>query len=124
VRGRDLGSGLPKTIALSSEELRSACSEPLQAIVETVQSTLEQTPPELAADVAEEGIVLAGGGSLLKGLDVLLADETHLPVRIAESPLTCVARGAGRSLEEFETLDRTGVGRRRSVGRSRASFAR
>jgi rod shape-determining protein MreB and related proteins len=125
VRGRDLSSGLPKTVTLSSAELRAACAEPLQAIVDTVQSTLEQTPPELAADVAEEGIVLAGGGSLLKGLDVLLADETHLPVRLADSPLTCVAIGAGRSLEEFETLDRMGVGRRRrGVGRSRASFAR
>ena len=124
VRGRDLSSGLPKVVTLSSAELRSACSEPLQAIVDTVQSTLEQTPPELASDVAEEGIVLAGGGSLLKGLDVLLADETHLPVRLAESPLTCVAIGAGRSLEEFETLDRMGVGRRRSVRSRRASFAR
>jgi rod shape-determining protein MreB len=125
VRGRDLGSGLPKTVTITSTELRVACAEQLQAIVETVQSTLEQTPPELAADVAEEGIVLAGGGSLLKGLDVLLADETHLPVRIAESPLTCVAIGAGRSLEEFETLDRMGNGRRRHAGRSRrASFAR
>jgi rod shape-determining protein MreB len=125
VRGRDLASGLPKTVELTSEELRAACAEQLQAIVDTVQSTLEQTPPELAADVAEEGIVLAGGGSLLKGLDVLLADETHLPVRIAESPLTCVAIGAGRSLEEFDTLERMGGGRRRQVGRSRkASFAR
>ena len=125
VRGRDLASGLPKTVLLTSEELREACAEPLQAIVDTVQATLEQTPPELAADVAEEGIVLAGGGSLLKGLDVLLSDETHLPVRIAESPLTCVAIGAGRSLEEFDTLDRMGGGRRRHVGRSRkASFAR
>ena len=125
VRGRDLASGLPKTVLISSEELRGACSEQLQAIVDTVQSTLEQTPPELAADVAEEGIVLAGGGSLLKGLDVLLGDETHLPVRIAESPLTCVAIGAGRSLEEFELLERMGGGRRRHVGARRgASFAR
>jgi rod shape-determining protein MreB len=125
VRGRDLVSGLPRTITLASEEVREACSEQLQAIVDTVHATLERTPPELAADVAERGIVLAGGGALLKGFDVLLADETQLPVRLAESPLTCVAVGAGRSLEEFDTLERMGNGRRRTFRRSRgASFAR
>jgi rod shape-determining protein MreB len=125
VRGRDLVSGLPRTVSLSSEEMRDACAEQLQAIVDTVTATLERTPPELAADVAERGIVLAGGGALLKGFDVLLSDETQLPVQLADSPLTCVALGAGRSLEEFDTLDRMGTGRRRSFGRSRGtSFAR
>ena len=88
--------------------------------MDTVQSTLEQTPPELAADVAEEGIVLAGGGSLLKGLDVLLADETHLPVRIAESPLTCVAIGAGRGSATFRTRGLQ-AGRHRVVLRAQDS---
>ena len=125
VRGRDLVSGLPRNVRITSEELRVAYAEPLQAIVDTVHETLERTPPELASDISEVGIVLAGGGSLLKGFDVLLADETQLPVRVADSPLTCVAIGAGRSLEEFDTLERMGNGRRRTFGRQRgASFAR
>jgi rod shape-determining protein MreB len=125
VRGRDLVSGLPRNVVVTGEELREAYAEQLQAIVDTVHATLERTPPELAADVAERGIVLAGGGALLKGMDVLLADETQLPVQLADSPLTCVAIGAGRSLEEYDALERSGLGRRRSFGRSRrASFAR
>ena len=125
VRGRDLVSGLPRTVRISGEELRDAYAEQLQAIVDTVHATLERTPPELASDLADRGIVLAGGGVLLKGFDVLLADETQLPVRLAESPLTCVAVGAGQSLEEFDALERMGNGRRRVFGRSRrASFAR
>jgi rod shape-determining protein MreB and related proteins len=125
VRGRDLVTGLPKTVTLSSAELRAACSEPLGGIVGTVKATLERTPPELAADIAERGIVLAGGGALLKGFDGLLRDETQLPVHLADSPLTCVAVGAGMSLEEFDTLERMSNGKRRRLGRSRrASFAR
>jgi rod shape-determining protein MreB and related proteins len=106
VRSRDLVSGLPKTVRLSSAEVRAACAEPLRAIVETVKATLEQTPPELAADVAKRGIVVAGGGALLRGFDVLLADATQLSVQVTGSPLTCVAIGAGHSLDEFETLER------------------
>jgi rod shape-determining protein MreB len=126
VRGRDLVSGLPKTVMLTSAEVRMACAEALHSIVDTVRSTLERTPPELAADVADRGIVMAGGGALLRGFDALLSDETQLPVHLAESPLTCVAIGAGRSLEEFDTLERIAGGqRRRRFSRSRrTSFAR
>src|SRR5918999_779305 len=119
VRGRDLVSGLPKTVQITSEELRVAYAEQLQAIVDTVHETLERTPPELASDISDAGIVLAGGGALLKGFDVLLADETPLPVRLADSPLTCVAVGAGRSLEEFETLERMGGRKARALSRTR-----
>jgi rod shape-determining protein MreB and related proteins len=126
VRSRDLISGVPKTVRLSSAEVRAACAEPLRAIVETVKTTLEQTPPELAADVAKRGIVVAGGGALLRGFDALLAEETQLSVRVTDSPLTCVAIGAGHSLDEFETLEQVSNGlRRRRLRRSRgASFAR
>jgi rod shape-determining protein MreB len=125
VRGRDLVSGLPRTVKITGDELREAYAEALQGIVDTVHATLERTPPELASDLAERGIVLAGGGVLLKGFDVLLADETQLPVRLAESPLTCVAIGAGQSLEEFDALERMGGRRGRTFGRPRGtSFAR
>jgi rod shape-determining protein MreB len=126
VRGRDLVSGLPKTVRLSSEELRVAYAEPLRAIVEAVKATLERTPPELAADISTRGILLAGGGALLRGFDGLLREETQLPVSLAESPLTCVVLGAGHSLEEFEALEGLdGSPRKRRLGRfRRASFAR
>src|SRR4051794_12293110 len=126
VRGRDLVSGLPKNVNLTSTEVLEACAEPLHAIVETVKSTLERTPPELAADIADRGIVMAGGGVLLRGFDSLISDETSLPVFLADSPLTCVAVGAGRSLEEFDALERMGRGpRRRGRFSSRStSFAR
>jgi rod shape-determining protein MreB len=116
VRGRDLVSGLPKTLRLSSEELRQPLEEPLSHIVIAVKETLEETPPELAADISEQGILLAGGGSLLRGFDARLHEETGMDVYLAESPLTCVAVGAGHALEEFETLRQAGrVGRRRRV---------
>src|SRR5438105_2248985 len=99
--------------------------EPIEAIVETIKATLERTPPELAADIADRGIVLAGGGALLRAFTGLISDETQLPVHLAESPLTCVALGAGRSLEEFDALERMGRGpRRRRFGSRGASFAR
>jgi rod shape-determining protein MreB len=107
VRGRNLVSGLPKTVLLHSEEVREALEEPLAAIVEAVKVTLEQTPPELAADVMDQGIMLAGGGCLLRGFDERLRRETQLPVHLAESPLTCVVVGAGRSLEELSTIARS-----------------
>jgi rod shape-determining protein MreB len=122
VRSRDLVSGLPKTVPLSSGEIRAACAEPLRAIVDTVKATLEKTPPELAADVAKRGIVVAGGGALLRGFDALLADETQLSVHVTDSPLTCVAIGAGHSLDEFETLERASKRLRRRRPR-RESFA-
>ncbi len=100
VRGRDLVSGLPRSCSLTSEEVREAISEPVAAIVDTVKSTLEETPPELAADVMDYGITLAGGGALLRGLDRLLAQETGMPVHIANDPLSCVAMGAGKYLDE------------------------
>jgi rod shape-determining protein MreB len=126
VRGRDVTTGLPKTVRLSSEELRLACAEPLRAIVEAVKATLERTPPELAADISTRGILLAGGGALLREFDVLLADETQLPVRIADSPLTCVVLGAGQALEEYDALEELDgrPTRRRSPRPRRASFAR
>ncbi|MEA2374833.1 MAG: rod shape-determining protein MreB [Thermoleophilaceae bacterium] len=125
VRGRDLVTGLPKQVRLSSSELRQACAEPLRAIVEAVKETLERTPPELAADLSERGIVMAGGGALLRGFDALLRAETQLPVQLAESPLTCVAVGAGHALEEFDALDRVGNGARHlRLRRRRTSFSR
>src|SRR5919107_111581 len=107
IRGRDLVSGLPKTIVLTSEEVRMALEEPLQAIIDAVKETLDRTPPELASDIMDRGIMLAGGGSLLQGLDERLREETQMPAHRAESPLTCVAVGSGRSLEEFEAIHRS-----------------
>ena len=104
VRGRDLMSGLPKTVVLSSEEIRMALDDPVAQIIDAIKSTLDKTPPELAADIMDRGIVLAGGGALLTGLDERLRHETLMPVHLAESPLTCVAVGSGRSLEEFEVI--------------------
>ncbi len=104
VRGRDMISGLPKTVVLSSEQVREAMAETVGQIVEAVKVTLDRTPPELASDIMDRGIVLAGGGSLLNGLDDRLRAETEVPIHIAESPLTCVAVGSGRALEEFEVM--------------------
>src|ERR687897_713243 len=113
VRGRDMLTGLPKTIVLSSEEVRRALEEPVAQIVDAIRSTLDKTPPELAADIMDRGIVLAGGGALLHGLDERLRHETQMPVHLAESPLTCVAVGSGRSLEEFEAIHRSARARNR-----------
>ncbi len=104
VRGRDMISGMPKTVVLSSEQVREAMAETVGQIVEAVKVTLDRTPPELASDIMDRGIVLAGGGSLLNGLDDRLRAETEVPIHIAESPLTCVAVGSGRALEEFEVM--------------------
>src|SRR6185437_12523712 len=97
-------TGLPKTVILSSEEVRHALEDPVNQIIDAIKSTLDKTPPELAADIMDRGIVLAGGGALLQGLDQRLRQETHMPTHLAESPLTCVAVGSGRSLEEFEAM--------------------
>lgn len=99
VRGRDLVTGLPKTLEITSTEVREALAEPVRAIIDAVKSTLERTPPELAADVMDRGIMMTGGGSLLKGLDKLISEETGMPVHIAEEPLACVAIGTGKILE-------------------------
>ncbi len=104
VRGRDLVAGLPKTVEVTSIEIREALSEPVFAIVEKVKRVLEQTPPELASDVIERGIVLTGGGALLRGLDRLLAASTNISVHVAEDPLSCVAIGTGRALEEWRAI--------------------
>jgi rod shape-determining protein MreB and related proteins len=106
-------SGLPKTVVLSSEEVRSALEEPLLQIIDAVKTTLDRTPPELASDIMDRGIMLAGGGSLLQGLDERLRRETEIPIHVAESPLTCVAVGSGRSLEEFEVMRKTSKARTR-----------
>jgi rod shape-determining protein MreB len=106
IRGRDLVTGLPKTIVVSAEEIRRAIEEPVNAIVDAVKNTLDKTPPELAADIMDKGIVLAGGGSLLKGLDERLKHETGMPILIADDPLLAVCIGSGKCLEEFEALKR------------------
>jgi rod shape-determining protein MreB len=113
IRGRDMITGLPKTVVLSSEEVREALEEPVSQIVDAVKSTLDKTPPELASDIMDRGIMLAGGGALLQGLDERLRQETEMPIHVAESPLTCVAVGSGRSLEEFEVMRRSSKGRSR-----------
>jgi rod shape-determining protein MreB len=102
VKGRDLVAGLPKVIGIGSEEIRMAIAEPLNTIVETVKVALEQTPPELAADIVDRGIVLTGGGALLKNLDVLIREETQLPVTIADNPLTTVVLGSGKALDDLD----------------------
>lgn len=102
VKGRDLVAGIPKTVEITSEEVQEALSEPLAAIVEAVKLCLEQTPPELSADILDRGIILTGGGSLLKGLDERLREETNLPIIVAEDPLTCVVRGTGKILDDLE----------------------
>jgi rod shape-determining protein MreB and related proteins len=109
VKGRDLVSGIPKTMDIDSNEVREALSETVNAIVEAVRIALERTPPELAADIVDKGIVLAGGGALLRNLDVLLREETGLPVVIAEDPLSCVVLGSGKVLDEIDLLRRVTI---------------
>jgi rod shape-determining protein MreB len=104
VKGRDLVAGLPKTLTITSQEVREALLEPISTIVESVRVTLERCPPELSADLVDRGLVLAGGGALLRGLDKLLQEETGLPVHIAEDPLSAVAEGTGRALSEIKFL--------------------
>ena len=106
IRGRDLVSGLPKTLTIKSSEIKEALSEPIQKIIEAVKGTLEKTPPELAADVMDHGIMMTGGGALLQNLDKLLSHETGMPVLVAENALSCVGEGTGKSLESIELLKR------------------
>jgi rod shape-determining protein MreB len=109
IRGRDLLSGLPRELELGSAEVRRAIEAPLTDILAAVHATLEETPPELAADIARHGIMLAGGGALLRGFSDRVHRDTGMPVHIADAPLTCVASGAGQSLEELDRLGRRGV---------------
>jgi rod shape-determining protein MreB and related proteins len=104
VKGRDLVAGLPKTLEVNSDEIRDALQEPINAIVEAVRIALERTPPELSADIVDKGIVLSGGGALLKNLDILLREETGLPVIIADDPMSAVVLGCGRVLDEIDLL--------------------
>ena len=106
IRGRELISGLPKTMQISSSEVRDALRDPVNSIVDGIKSTLEKTPPELASDIMENGIMLTGGGALLKGLDKLVKEETGMPVKIAENPLDCVAIGTGKSVEDQEIFEK------------------
>ncbi len=109
VKGRDLKAGVPKTIEISSEEVREALTEPIISIIEAIKQTLERTPPELAADIVDNGIMLTGGGALLGGLDMLAKEETGLPIRVADDPLTCVVLGSGKALDELDLLKEISV---------------
>ena len=106
VRGRDLAGGLPRELTLTSDEVREAIEAPVSEILQAIHDTLEETPPELASDIVHEGIMLAGGGALLRGLAERIQHETGMPVRLADEPLTCVAMGAGMSLEELDAIAR------------------
>ncbi|WP_055668340.1 rod shape-determining protein [Desnuesiella massiliensis] len=107
IKGRDLISGLPKIIVVSEVQIREALKDPVASIIDSIKTTLEKTPPELAADIMDKGIMLAGGGALLRGLDALINNETHMPVHIAESPLDCVALGTGKALDNFDSIARS-----------------
>ena len=104
IKGRDLMNGVPKELVIGQRQIAESLAEPVGAIIEAVKVALEQTPPELAADIVDKGIVLTGGGALLRDIDRLLMEETGLPVIIAEDPLTCVVRGSGKALEKLEHL--------------------
>ena len=107
IKGRDTITGLPKVIKITSDEIRGALGETVSSIIEVVKLTLEQTPPELSSDIVDRGIILAGGGALLKGIDKLISNETELPVTIADDPLTCVVLGAGKYLDELKFMGRS-----------------
>ena len=109
IKGRDLVAAIPKTIVVTDEEIRESLSEPINAILEAVRSALENTPPELSADIVDRGIVLAGGGALLRGIDILLREETGLPVTVAEDPLSAVVMGTGKVLDELDLLGKLAV---------------
>ena len=104
IRGRDLGNGLPRNVIVKSSQIMEALSESISKIVDTVKQTLEKTPPELASDLVEKGIYLAGGGALIQNIDKLLSQETNMPVYIANNPLECVVNGTGKTLEDLEKL--------------------
>jgi rod shape-determining protein MreB len=107
LRGRDLLTGLPRTVDITAEQVRDAIEPVVQQIVDTIKDTIEETPPELVADIMDQGIVLAGGGALLNGLDRRVSEATQMPVHVADDPLTCVCRGTGKALEELDSMERT-----------------
>jgi len=113
IKGRDLVTGLPKTIKVTSEEILEALREPIAIILEGIKGTLEKTPPELAADIMDRGIMLSGGGALLRGLDILVKHETGMPVQVAENPLDCVAIGTGKALEQYDEISKSYSGKHR-----------
>jgi rod shape-determining protein MreB len=115
VRGRHLITGLPTAVQLTSEEVREAIAAPVREIMRAIRDTLEETPPELASDIARDGILLAGGGTLIRGFDELVANETGMPVFSADSPLTCVATGSGQALAHFDALSLSGRHRRPAI---------
>jgi rod shape-determining protein MreB len=107
MRGRDLLTGLPRTVEITAEQVREAVEASVQQIVDTIKDTIEETPPELVADIMDQGLVLAGGGALLQGLDRRVSEATQMPVHVADDPLTCVARGTGKVLEQLDSMART-----------------
>jgi len=113
IRGRDLVSGLPKTVVICAEEVRRAIAGPVSAVVEIVKTTLDKCPPELAGDVMDRGIALTGGGALLRGLDERLREETGMPIQLADNPLESVVLGAGKCVEDFDALQQVLVPHRR-----------
>ena len=115
VKGRDLVDGIPKTVVVNSKDIRKALDDPIMMIVDAIRLSLERTPPELAADILERGIILTGGGALLKNLDVRLREETQMAILIAEDPLSCVARGCGKVLDEPEKYQKVLVKNRRPI---------
>jgi len=110
VKGRDMVAGVPKTVIVNSDEIRDALAEPINAIVEAVLLALERTPPELAADIVDKGVVLTGGGALLKNMDVLLREETGLPVMVSDDPISAVVLGSGKALDHLELLKEVTIG--------------
>ena len=113
ISGRNLVSGLPKTIEISSTEIYEALKESVGKIIEAIKTALEETPPELASDIIEQSIVLTGGGALLDGIDKAITEETGMPVRLADNPLDCVAIGTGLALENIDKLKKSSYGRRK-----------
>jgi rod shape-determining protein MreB len=106
LRGRDLLTGLPRSVEVGADQIREAIEPSVQQIVDTIRDTIEETPPELVADIMDQGIVLAGGGALLAGLDRRVAEATQMPVHVADDPLTCVVRGTGEVLQDMDRLNR------------------
>ncbi|PJA37327.1 rod shape-determining protein, partial [candidate division WWE3 bacterium CG_4_9_14_3_um_filter_43_9] len=115
MRGRDLVSGLPKAVEVATAEIREAISGTISQIVESIKDTIEETPPELLADIMKNGIIFAGGGSLIRGINILVSEKTGMPVKISDDPLTCVVRGTGKVLEEIELLQKVKLAGRKET---------
>ncbi|MCD4693180.1 MAG: rod shape-determining protein, partial [Calditrichales bacterium] len=115
VKGRDLIDGIPKTVEISSAQIREALNDPIMTIIDAIKLSLERTPPELASDILDRGIILTGGGALLKNFDLRIREETSMAIHVAEDPLTCVARGCGNILDEPERYEKVLLKQRRNV---------